>query len=184
MSREVVPAPRSFRPDVAKPMVLAVGVDGSEGAMHAVETALKVLRPQDKLVILMVYPRVTTLDVLIDPFNTLEVSDKQLRDHAWKQLVKYEDRVREAGAACTTRLAITDNPVREEIVGQLDHLAADIFIVGTRGLGTVGRLVFLRQRLLRQVLQLLRHRRSLVDAVGGIVIARSYSFFPFPSYPP
>eukprot|EP01089_Gocevia_fonbrunei_P018159 TRINITY_DN6077_c0_g1_i1.p1 TRINITY_DN6077_c0_g1~~TRINITY_DN6077_c0_g1_i1.p1 ORF type:complete len:146 (+),score=16.70 TRINITY_DN6077_c0_g1_i1:77-514(+) len=125
-------------------MNLGVAVDGSGNAERALEFTLsKIYNKErgDKLKLILVQPRSTALDVLLDPFNTAQISDQYLTSYAKKHIVKHEQRCKELGIEFETCIILSDKDVKEELIERLEEMSISLLVMGSRGLGAVGRLV-------------------------------------------
>ena len=88
---------------------------------------------------MQIIPRETTLDVIVDPFDMLHVSDNSLAAFGKSNLEPAEKLCNEADVPFEAHIVLTDEEVREELCERADKLGADVLVVGARGLGLLSR---------------------------------------------
>jgi nucleotide-binding universal stress UspA family protein len=130
-------------------MKLLVAIDGSEASHKALQTAIDLAVPTQAIVLL-----ITVVEPVSDYFPKVMMPtgdwvgwqsvpnielEKALMETGQTLLQKSESACQEAGVECQTRLEI-GNP-REAICALIKDEAPDFAIVGSRGLGTVERLM-------------------------------------------
>lgn len=120
---------------------IVVGVDGSDRALAALQVAVKLKKERDVLQLLMIHPRHTTLDVVLDPFNTIEISDRQHRESAMKKLTKYEAYLMQQEIDYEVVIDVTNDTVREAIVKYVTENQSHLLVLSNRGLSMIGRLI-------------------------------------------
>merc|ERR1712093_494538 len=104
-------------------LTICVAVDGSENSFRALEKGINLVSSRgqhDRLVLLMIQPRSTLLEALVDPFDMLHIPDRQLRLFAKKKLTESELRCKEEKVRFETKIVVTDVSEREELLGQIE----------------------------------------------------------------
>ncbi|KAL6059697.1 hypothetical protein QOT17_014006 [Balamuthia mandrillaris] len=126
-----------------KPVRFCVAVDGSDNSFRALEWAVKKFsaQRQDKLALLYVQPKSTALETLMDPFDVLHVTNKQLREFAESRLERFEKFCAEHKVNYERRIVITDRDPKEDICEEVQFFGADFLVVGARGVGQLQRLL-------------------------------------------
>jgi len=122
-----------------------VAVDGSQHAKRALDTACKLLRPeQDEVMVLTCIDEYSALDVLDEELvlfaaETVEKANAELRENGTRMLTEAAEYLKARGLSYSTYLAKGNS--REGIVEAAKDNKVDIVVVGSRGLGALSRLL-------------------------------------------
>lgn len=109
---------------------ILVAYDGSDAAKKAVEHAINLLKPEDRLIVLSVVPQaVITEFAEIDPEITLARAQESVND------LLAELRKREINAIGIVR----EGDIADEILKMGFDLKCDLIVVGHKGLSKIGR---------------------------------------------
>lgn len=109
---------------------ILVAYDGSDAAKKAVEHAINLLKPEDRLIVLSVVPQaVITEFAEIDPEITLARAQESVNE------LLAELRKREINAIGIVR----EGDIADEILKMGFDLKCDLIVVGHKGLSKIGR---------------------------------------------
>ncbi len=109
---------------------ILVAYDGSEAAKKAVEHAINLLKPEDRLIILSVVPSVAITEFAdIDPEITLARAQESINE------LLTELRRREINA----KGVVKEGDIADEILKMGFELMCDLIVVGHKGLSKIGR---------------------------------------------
>ena len=109
---------------------ILVAYDGSEAAKKAVEHAINLLKPEDRLIILSVVPSATITEFAdIDPEITLARAQESINE------LLTELRRREINATGIVK----EGDIADEILKMGFELMCDLIVVGHKGLSKIGR---------------------------------------------
>jgi len=127
----------------AKPLLVCVCLDGRGDSFRALEKTLDLVVKgvHARLVLLMIQPRSTFLEALVDPFDMLHIPDRQLRLFAKKRLAECEARCKKEKVPFETKIVVTDVSEKEELLDQIEAINPDLVVVGRKGMGKVAKLL-------------------------------------------
>eukprot|EP00824_Muranothrix_gubernata_P004735 TRINITY_DN16096_c0_g1_i1.p1 TRINITY_DN16096_c0_g1~~TRINITY_DN16096_c0_g1_i1.p1 ORF type:complete len:167 (+),score=31.22 TRINITY_DN16096_c0_g1_i1:60-503(+) len=119
-----------------------VSVDGSEHAAHAFETARKLVRPEEDRLLLLTVCQQLGKEAQTDDMEQMKLSDAQgkLVQRSRSILLHMENVCKEENIPFRSILLESNSP-REAIVQEAEKENVDVLIVGSRGLGTISRLL-------------------------------------------
>lgn len=127
------------------PLVVGVGVDGSDGSTRAVQFACDLVAENSAfhptLKLFAVQQRTSALDVLVDPFDTLRIPDEKLKEWVAKRCVDAEEVCKFENVEYQLNIRLTDESAKETLVSMVDASDVDVLVCGSRGMGTVKRLI-------------------------------------------
>ena len=130
-----------------------VGMDGSDFSFHALEWAAKnIIKPETDLVVLLNARPCEPDALLVSSFGTgymdnmdsafvgqLEAEERNRSEAVLKKAVAFLKSINPKMAIKAFALV---GDAREELVLKADELHADLFVVGSRGMGAVKRYIF------------------------------------------
>ena len=109
---------------------ILVAYDGSEAARKGVEHAVRLLRPEDKLIVLSVIPVAALKEFAeVDP----ELSTARAQEAINELLAELKER--EVHAIGVVR----EGDIAEEIVKMGNEMSAELIVVGHKGISKIGR---------------------------------------------
>ncbi len=109
---------------------ILVAYDGSEAARKGIEHAIRLLKPEDRLIVLSVIPVAALKEFAdVDP----ELSTARAQEAINELLAELKER--EVNAIGVVR----EGDIAEEIVKMGNELSAELIVVGHKGISKIGR---------------------------------------------
>jgi nucleotide-binding universal stress UspA family protein len=130
---------------------VAIGIDGSDFAQHALEWAVKnILRPDSDYVVLLNVRPYEQDSVAITSFGTVEYMESAYSAEIEKQDKKRSETILKKAVSylktCNPKFSVKAiamiGDAREEIILKTDEIKANIIVVASRGLGAIERYVY------------------------------------------